>query len=117
MKYKIIISPSAKSDIREIRKYIKIVLQNPTAAKRRISLLQSKINELRNNPQLYPLLLDDLLALKGFRSVAAKNHIIFYVINEKNSSVYVVRVMYYRRDWANILKDDINNLLNDINEL
>gem|GEM_PF-39359 len=114
MKYKIIIAPSAKSDMREIHRYIKNNLQNTTAADRRMSLIQTKINSLKENPCRYALVLDEYLALKGIRSVAAKNHTVFYRVCEKRKpTVFIVRALYSHRDWATILKADIDDFLDE----
>jgi len=111
MRYPVRIVRPAQTDIREIYRYIANDLQNPTAAERRISLIDEKILELETIPTRYPLVQDAYLASKGFRMVAAKTHLIFFVIRESTPTepkrVFVMRVLYCRRDWARILKHDV----------
>ncbi|MCL2360856.1 MAG: type II toxin-antitoxin system RelE/ParE family toxin [Defluviitaleaceae bacterium] len=110
MSYHIRIAKPAQTDIREIYRYIAYDLQNPAAAENRISLIDKKIMELETIPTRYPLVQDMYLASKGFRVVAAKTHLIFFVIREDSLNeprrVLVMRVLYCRRDWARILKHD-----------
>ena len=110
MSYHVRIVKPAQTDIREIYRYIAYDLQNPVAAENRISLIDKKIMELETIPTRYPLVQDVYLASKGFRVVAAKTHLIFFVIRENSHNepmrVLVMRVLYCRRDWARILKHD-----------
>lgn len=108
MSYHVRITKPAQTDISEIYRYIAYDLQNPAAAGRRISLIDGKILELETMPTRFPLVMDEYLALKGFRMMAAKTHLIFFVIREslldEPKQVLVMRVLYCRRDWAKILK-------------
>ena len=110
MSYHIRVVKPAQTDIRKIYRYIAYDLQNPAAAERRISLINEKILELEIMPTRYPLVPDEYLASKGFRMVAAKTHLVFFVIREGlfngPKRVFVMRVLYCRRDWARILKHD-----------
>ena len=104
MTYKVRIIKSAQNEIREIYRYIANDLQNPTAARNRVILIDEKIQSLKENPARLPLVQDDYLASKGFRIMIAKNHLIFFVIREEIKTVSVMRVLYARRDWLRILK-------------
>ena len=104
MIFKIRITASAQREIRETYKYIAEDLKNPEAAERRVNLIDEKIKSLKDNLARYPLVSDNYLASKGFRKVIAKNHIIFYIIREKEQAVSIMRILYARRDWARLLK-------------
>ena len=114
MKYQVRVVKPAQNDIREIHRYIADDLQNPVAAVRRISLIDEKILELETMPTRYPLVSDIYLASKGFRMVAAKTHLVFFVIrqNSHNEQMYVLvmRVLYCRRDWARLLRHDVEEV-------
>jgi plasmid stabilization system protein ParE len=47
---------------------------------------------------------DEYLAEKGIKFVMIKNYMMFYTINEDEKTVIVIRFLYGRRDWKNILK-------------
>lgn len=102
--FKVIIMQRAGNDMREIRDYITDEIQNPDAAKRRISLIQSKIESLKENPARFPFVRDSFLASKGFRMMAVKTHNIFYIVREKEKIVSIIRILYERRDWMRMLK-------------
>jgi len=113
MKYNIRAVGPAKRDIREVHRYIKDDLQSSAAAQRRLDLIHEKILGLETMPARYPLVPDEYLASKGIRVVAAKTHLVFFVIREHTQDelrrVFVLRVLYGRRDWARILTIDIEH--------
>jgi plasmid stabilization system protein ParE len=96
----------AQNEMRDIYRYIADDLQNPVAAVRRILLIDEKIQSLKKNPDRFPLVSDGYLASKGYRMIAAKNHLVFFIIREQAKAVSVMRVLYGRRDWLRILKVD-----------
>jgi plasmid stabilization system protein ParE len=104
MSYTLKIMDSAKADMRSIYSYIAESLQNPEAAKRRIALIDKAILSLKKNPTSHALARDEYLASKGFRPLVVKNHIIFFIVREKQNLVFVMRVLYGRRDWMNMLR-------------
>jgi plasmid stabilization system protein ParE len=100
----------AQSDFREIYRYIADDLQNQTAAIRRISLIDEKIQSLEKNPARIQLVRDRFLASKGFRMIVVRNHLVFFIIREESISVSIMRVLYGRRDWLRILKIEAETL-------
>jgi len=104
MTYKVRIMKPAQNEMREVYRYIANDLQNPTAARNRVILIDEKIQSLKENPARFSLVQDDYLASKGFRLIVAKNHLIFFVIREESKIVSVMRVLYARRDWIRMLK-------------
>ena len=109
MTYKVRIIKPAQNEIREIYRYIVDDLQNPTAAVNRITLIDENIQSLKESPARFPLVRDDYLASKGFRTIVVKNHLIFFIIREETKVVSVMRVLYERRDWLRILKVEAEN--------
>lgn len=104
MIYKVRIMRPAQTEMRETYRYIADDLQNPVAAARRILLIDDAIQSLKENPSRYPLVRDDYLASKGYRLIVVKNHLMFFVVREKEQVVSVMRVLYGRRDWMRMLK-------------
>jgi plasmid stabilization system protein ParE len=97
---------SAQIDMREIHKYIAEDLLNPEAAVRRIEDIETAIRSLYKMPARFSLVSDSYLASKGFRMLPIKTHLVFFIIREDVKAVSVIRVLYTRRDWTRILKDD-----------
>jgi plasmid stabilization system protein ParE len=103
----------AQTDLREIHNYIAGELLNPSAAARRINLIDAAIQSLKEKPARFPLVRDDYLASKGFRVIVVKTHLVFFIIREAENAVSVMRVVYGRRDWARMLRIDIGLLSED----
>jgi plasmid stabilization system protein ParE len=99
--------------MREIYRYIAEELHNPVAAERRITQIESAIRSLRENPARHPLVRDEYLASKGYRLVVVKNHIVFYIVREKQRVVSIMRVMYGRRDWMRLLRIDTETITDE----
>ena len=104
MTYKIRITTPAQNEMRGIYRYIAEELYNPPAAGRLISLIDKRIQSLKENPERFALVADAYLASKGYRKIVVKNHLIFFIIRKKEQKVSVMRVLYGRRDWMNLLR-------------
>lgn len=100
-KYKIEYSKESKKDLIEIKKYIKNDLQEPETAQKLIDKIRKQINELKDNPEIYAIIDEDIIKKLEIRKLIIDNYIVFYRI--KNRSVQIVRIMYGRRDWANLV--------------
>jgi plasmid stabilization system protein ParE len=96
----------AQIEMRETYQYIADELHNPVAAARRISLIDEAIQSLRENPTRVALVADPYLASRGYRMLAVKNHLVFFIVRENEQAVSIMRVLYGRRDWLHLLKVD-----------
>jgi len=105
MKFKLIFSKLYHSDLDESHDYISNKLQNRIAADRLIMEAKKKIIEVRNNPAHRPLVNDKYLASLGYRLKVIKNYLLFYIISEDNKHIKIIRFLYGKRDWMNILKE------------
>ena len=107
--YRAEFSPFIPEDIEEIYKYIKRTLDNPKAADRIRNGLLEKIDFIKENPYARPLVNDRYLAYLGLRSIRINNYSLFYVIKENDNirkrHIKILRFMYSRRDWINVLKE------------
>ena len=104
MIYKLRIMRAAQNDMRKAYLYIAKDLQNPAAASRRIGLIDKAIQSLKEQPSRCPLVQDDYLASKGYRMMIVKNHLVFFIVRENIKTVSIMRVLYGRRDWQQLLK-------------
>ncbi|GHT91316.1 hypothetical protein FACS1894140_1670 [Spirochaetia bacterium] len=98
---------AATIDVTETLEYISYTLNAPIASKDLFYEIDKKIKEIENNPYSCPLVRNDYLANKGFRWIGIKNYMMFYIVNEKQEKIYLIRFLYGRRDWINILKEEI----------
>lgn len=99
--YNIEYSNEARQDLIDIKRYIKYNLQEPTIAKKLISKIRGEIDKLKVDPEIYAIIDDDFIKKFEIRKIIVDNYIVFYRI--KNSNIQVVRVMYGRRNWINLL--------------
>lgn len=100
-KYNIEYSKESKQDLIEIKQYIKYNLQEPEIAKKLISKIRKEIKSLKDNPEVCAIIDDDIIKKLEIRKLIVDNYIVFYRI--KDSNIQIVRVMYGRRNWINLL--------------
>ena len=84
--------------------YIKNNLEAPMAAENLIKELLERLNKIKENPHIRPLVQDKYLASLGYRLINVKNYILFYTIDNDNKHVNVVRFLYNKRNWIDILR-------------
>jgi len=102
-KYKLYITGPAENDLRDIVRYISSQLNAPVTALNMTRLIEDSITKLKTTPFICPLVRDDRLASMGYRLLRIKNYIAFYIVDEKETTVVVDRILYARRDWQRIL--------------
>jgi toxin ParE1/3/4 len=110
MKYSLYITDLAEEDILATVKYIASVLKTPIAANNLLDEIERHEKILEDTPGMYPFVHDEYLASKGIKYFAIKNFLLFYTIDEKSKTVKIIRFLYRRRDWKNILKNDADSL-------
>jgi toxin ParE1/3/4 len=106
MNYSLYITEIAEEDILATVRYIANVLKNPIAANTLLDEIERYEKILEDTPGIYPFVHDEYLAGKGLKYVAIKNFLLFYTIDEKSKIVNIIRFLYGRRDWKNILKKE-----------
>ena len=100
-KYNIEYSMEAKQDLIDIKRYIKYNLQEPNTAQKLITKIKREIDSLKDNPEIYSVIDDDIIKRFKIRKLVVDNYIVFYRINDEN--IQIVRVMYGRRNWITLL--------------
>jgi len=105
--YKLKFSKLFKEDVDSSYSYIKNKLEAPKAAENLINEMLEKLNKIKVNPKIRPLVQDKYLASLGYRSINVKNYIIFYIVSEDNRSIEIIRFLYKKRNWINILEEMI----------
>ena len=104
MTYKIIYTQKALTDLDAVASYIKLKLCNISASNCIVENFFSEGDSLVAFPTRYPLCNDAFLRAWGIRFVPVKNYLLFYVVREAESTVYVIRFLYAKRAWQNILR-------------
>ena len=105
--YQIGFTEPAEEDLRATLRYISHVLDSPAAARDLLSETERQLETIAAVPYSCPLVRDDYLASKAIRSLRVKNYRLFYVVNQAESTVSVIRFLYARRDWEKLLQADV----------
>jgi plasmid stabilization system protein ParE len=105
MKYSVRITDSAETDLNSAVDYIEFNLLNPQAADNLLDCVEGVFKKLSDAPQIHALVDDPVLNAWGIRFVTVNNYMAFYRIDERFKIVYIVRFLYGKRNWIDILKN------------
>ena len=105
--YSVNLTVTAERDISNAVDYIDNVLHNPQAADNLLDGIESAIYSLPVFPEKFPLVQDPVLASRGIRIMSVSNYLILYTIDKSAAVIHVVRFLYGKSNWQNILKSDI----------
>ena len=103
MKYKLVITKPAENDLNEIASYIASELSSPQAAISFIDEVSNCYDNILLNPLMYPLCENERLKNKSYRKSVIKNYIMFYRVDEKSNTIFIMRFIYGGRDYINII--------------
>ena len=101
---RVVFTEPAEYDLLYIEYYIFVDLCNPQAAQRISDGILGAAGKLAEYPEGHPLVGDELLGRMGIRITYFDNYNIFYYYDMQNDVVYIIRVLYNKADWQNILK-------------
>lgn len=101
MKYKLIITKDAQSELEAIADYISESLSNPSAAARLLDRIKQHYNTLSDNPLIYQVCDSISSGEKEYRKIVINNYILIFRV--ENNTVYILHIFYGRRDYFNLL--------------
>ena len=96
-------SPEALNDLEEIKSYIQNDLENDIAAANTVKKIIDRIRELEAFPKMGSPLDSVTKTENSYRYLLCNNYTAFYRVEK--DSVYIVRVLYGRRDYMRVLFD------------
>lgn len=102
-RYKIAVTEPAEKDLSSIADYISAELKEPATAMKLVLKIKNAILSLTEMPTRSSLINDDRLAHQGYRKILVDHYVIFYTVSKGAMVVTIVRILYARRDWMNIL--------------
>ena len=103
--FTVIITPDAEADLNELDDYITFQLMAPDTAIRYVRDIREKIADLQTAPKRYRLVDDEPWHSRGVRRMNAKNFAVFFYVYEEYSEVYVMNVIYQKRDLPRVLAE------------
>lgn len=102
--YEIIITPDAEADLYEIRNYIADSLRAPDVALNYIRELRNAIHKLSYMGSSFAFVENEPWHSLGVRKIIAKNFYIYYKADESSGALYILNVIYAKRDQLKALK-------------
>jgi len=102
--YRIEFLPIAKKDIDDIIYYISHNLKNITASKKLRDLFWNALTNILEFPYGSSVYHSIAVLKHEYRSYRVKNFLMFYMINEEEKVITIVRVLYQKMDINNILE-------------
>lgn len=94
----------AESDLDGIVSYIAVFLANPQAASDFVDKLQDNIEEARAFPKSGSLVHNEFLQLESVQKKMVGNYIMYYLPDMGEEIIYVLRIVYRKRNMDEILK-------------
>ena len=105
LEYKVMLETIASADLLGVLDYIEGVLKEPETALRFFSAIEEKVLSLNTLPHRHGIVQDEPYKSIGVRWIPVENYLAFYVIDEESVTVRVLRILYSRRNWKNLLGD------------
>ena len=99
------LTTKAEADLDGIVSYIAVQLENPQAATGFLNKLQDAIHEACSFPESGSLVVNEFLPYKGIRKKLVGNYIMYYFPDMNAETIYVLRVIYGRRNLDEILRE------------
>ncbi|WP_405343067.1 type II toxin-antitoxin system RelE/ParE family toxin [Fibrobacter sp.] len=103
MEYKILVTERAKSDLAGIYSYISTELQSVRTADDVIDSLQRAMSGLSIMPSRYHRYMEEPWYSEGVRYFSVRNFSVFYTVDENSRSVFIVHVVYSKRNLPQVL--------------
>ena len=103
MGYNIKLTEEARSDLDDAVTYITERLSNKAEAESLIMEFTEKLQLLVTSPEVYTLCENPRLRKNAYRRFVIGNYIVFYKISEVDKIVYIIRIVYEKRDYLKIL--------------
>lgn len=93
----------AADDLKGIAAYIANELREPSIATKLVDKIKEAVMSLSEMPARHSLVADENLANQKIQKIMVDNYMVFYTFSEKDTTVTVIRILYGRRDWVNLL--------------
>ena len=101
--YTVNMTPKAADDLDNIYRYISEELFATSAATNILERIEKEIMRLKEFPFSCNYLADEYLRNKGYRKLIVDNYIVFYLIVEEREQVIIMRVLYGKQKYEDLL--------------
>jgi len=104
MRYTVVLTDTAKQDLRDIAFWIAEQSKDVAIAKRFVNELREECHRLDLFPNSGVLPKDRILKSLGYRFAAHKEYLIFYQVDEEKSEVYIMAIFNAKKDYMRVMK-------------
>ena len=104
MGYKVVLTDTAKYDLREIAFYIAEESKDKNIAKRFVNELRDEAKRLEVFPNAGALPNDRILKALGYRFIVYKDYLTFYLVDESQKKVVIMAIFNGKRDYMKVMK-------------
>lgn len=101
--YTIKITPKAYEDLDEIYGYVAKDIYNENAADHLMEKMETSIMRLKDFPFSCSYVEDEILKDKGYRILIVENYIVFHLVREDEKQVVVMRVLYGKQKYRDLI--------------
>ncbi|WP_316637982.1 type II toxin-antitoxin system RelE/ParE family toxin [uncultured Ruminococcus sp.] len=101
--YNVKIEPEAQEDLFSIVDYISQILHEPVVAANIYQRIKEQISLLSDMPKRHKLIDIEPYCSIGVRTLLVKNYTVYYNVDDDKRTVHIIRVLYNRREWQDIL--------------
>lgn len=102
--YKVRVTRQAREQLREVRRYIEVILSAPDAALNTIRAIRAEMEALSDKPYRIKPVDEEPWHNEGVRKTRVRNYYVYYWIDEAEKRVQITAVIYVRRDQERALK-------------
>ena len=107
MIFNVVYSSEARQDLRDIYEYIAYELLEPDTAAGQTNRIMKAARSLEQMPMRHRLYEEEPWHSQGLRFLPVDNYLIFYLPDETNNIVNIIRIMYDGRDVKRQLSETI----------
>lgn len=104
MNSQVIITDTAKSDLRDIALHLADLSKDKNLAIRFVKELQEKTKILELFPESGAIPRDRVLKSNGYRFLSHKDYLLFYQYDKEINTVYVMAIFNGKRDYMRVMK-------------
>ncbi len=97
--YSLKFTPKASEDLEQIYNYISAEI----AAANLLERIEASITRLKNFPYSCSFVFDEPLQNRGYRKLIVDNYVVFYLVNELEKQVVIMRILYSARNFQDFL--------------
>jgi toxin ParE1/3/4 len=101
--YKLKFTAIANDDLDQIYNYISNNLAANLAAENLLDIIEEQITRLTDYPYSCEPHGDEFLKTKGYHKLVVNNYLIFYLVDEVEKMVVIMRIIYGARQYEKLL--------------